>query len=193
MGMLKVMNHSEPELNIRMRRPALTDLPEVPALPNGYELELFSNQHDSLASALTRAFDELWDVARVKKDLTETPDVQAVYIVMYNNEVVSTASSQLRANHTTTSGYVHWVGTVPEHRGKGLAYVLVARVLQDFVERGYAGAYLETQPFRHAAIKTYLKLGFTPEYLREGEDQQAIWSKILQTMLSDGRWQRAKG
>jgi mycothiol synthase len=177
------MSHSEAEINIRMRRPTLTDLPSVPALPNGYELHLFSNQHESLASALTRAFDEPWDVERVKKDLTETPDVHAVYIVTYQGEVVSTASSQLREKHTTTSGYVHWVGTVPEHRGKGLAYVLVARVLQDFVERGYAGAYLETQPFRHAAIKTYMKLGFTPEYEVNGQDQQAIWSQIFQTMF----------
>jgi mycothiol synthase len=190
--MLMVMSHFETELNIRMRRPALTDLPEVLTLPNGYELHLFSNQHESLAGALTRAFDEPWDVGRVKKDLTEAPDVHAVYIVTYQGEVVSTASSQLREKHTTTSGYVHWVGTVPEHRGKGLAYVLVAKVLQDFVERGYTGAYLETQPFRHAAIKTYLKLGFTPEYSVDEQDHQGIWSEIFQTMFSGSRGQRAE-
>jgi mycothiol synthase len=184
--MLKGMSHSEPELNIRMRRPTLADLPEVPALPSGYELHLFSNQHESLANALTKSFDELWDVARVKKDLTETPDVHAVYIVTYDGEVVSTASSQLREKHTTTSGYVHWVGTVPEHRGKGLAYILVARVLQDFVERGYTGAYLKTQPFRHAAIKTYLKLGFTPDYEVDEQDHREIWSNVFQMMFKKG-------
>lgn len=180
--MLAVMTPT-PEMNIRMRRPTLTDLPAVPKLPGGYELHSFSNQHEELASTLTRAFDELWDIARVKKELTEAPDVHAVYIVTYQGEIVSTASSQLRAKHTTTSGYVHWVGTLPEHRGKGLAYVLVARVLQDFIERGYTGAYLETQSFRHAAIKTYMKLGFTPEYEVNGQNQQAIWSKIFQTMF----------
>jgi mycothiol synthase len=173
----------EPDLNIRMRRTTLTDLPAVSKVPDGYELYLFSNQHEGLASALTRAFDEPWDVARVKTDLTEAPDVHAVYVVTYQGEIVSTASSQLREKHTTTSGYVHWVGTLPEHRGKGLAYVLVARVLQDFVERGYRGAYLITQPFRYAAIKTYLKLGFTPEYDVEGQDHQEIWSKIFQRMF----------
>jgi mycothiol synthase len=175
-----------PEIDIRMRRPTLTELSTVPALPNGYELHWFRSQHESLAAALTKAFDEPWDAARVRKDLTETPDVHAVYIVTYQGEVVSTASSQLREEHTTISGYVHWVGTVPEHRGKGLAYVLVARVLQDFVERGYTGAYLKTQPFRHAAIKTYLKLGFTPDYDVDGQDQQGIWSEIFQTMFKKG-------
>jgi mycothiol synthase len=174
---------SEP--NVRMRRPTLTDLPKIPELPNGYELHLFTKQHsvEELANALTKAFDEPWDVVRVKTDLTEAPDVHAVYVVTYQGEIVSTASSQLRAQHTPTSGYVHWVGTVPEHRGKRLAYVLVARVLQDFVARGYTGAYLETQSFRHAAIKTYMKLGFTPEYEREGVNQQAIWSSVFQAMF----------
>ncbi len=180
------------EINIRMRRPTLADLPAVSKLPEGYELHLFTNQHSlgSLANALTKAFDEPWDTTRVKTDLTEAPDVHAVYVVTYQGEVVSTASSQLREKHTTTSGYVHWVGTVPEHRGKGLAYSLVARVLQDFVERGYMGAYLITQPFRHAAIKTYLKLGFTPEYEVEGQSHQELWSSIFQGIFSSSSKRR---
>jgi mycothiol synthase len=173
---------SEP--NIRMRRPTLEHLPTLPALPAGYELHQFIGQESAsaLAKLLTAAFEEPWDETRVKIELTEAPDVHAVYVVTYESEMVATASSQLRAEHTT-SGYVHWVGTHPEYRGKGLAYILVARVLQDFVERGYTSAYLITQPFRHAAIKTYLKLGFTPEYEVEGENQQTIWSGVFQAMF----------
>jgi mycothiol synthase len=173
------------ESNIRMRRPTLEHLPTLPALPTGYELRQL-NKRDSSASLgdlLTAAFDEPWDETRTKTELTEASDVHAVYIVTYQNEMVSTASSQRREKQTTTSGYVHWVGTEPAHRGKGLAYALVARVLQDFVERGYTGAYLETQPSRHAAIKTYLKLGFTPEYERDGENQQGVWSEVFQSMF----------
>lgn len=174
---------SEP--NIRMRRPTLEHLPTLPALPTGYELRQFTKQDSStaLAALLTAAFEEPWDEQRTKTELTEAPDVHAVYIITYQNEVVSTASSQLRAHHTKTSGYVHWVGTHPDHRGKGLAYALVTKVLHDFVERGYTGSYLETQPFRHAAIKTYLKLGFTPEYEVKGENQQTIWSEVFQAMF----------
>jgi mycothiol synthase len=175
---------SEP--NIRMRRPTLEHLPPLPALPIGYDLHQFTAQDsaEELAQLLTAAFEEPWDEQRTKKELTEAPDVHAVYVVSYQNQMVATASSQLREKHTTTSGYVHWVGTHPEHRGQRLAYVLVAKVLQDFVERGYTGSYLETQPSRHAAIKTYLRLGFTPEYERDGEDQQAIWSSIFQAMFT---------
>jgi mycothiol synthase len=175
---------SEP--NIRMRRPSLEHLPTLSALPVGYELRQFVKQDSSkaLGNLLTAAFDEPWNERRTKTELTEAPDVHAVYIVTYQNEIVSTASSQLREKHTTTSGYVHWVGTHPDHRGKGLAYALVASVLQDFVERGYKGAYLETQPSRRAAIKTYLKLGFIPEYERDGENQQGVWSSVFQTIFT---------
>jgi mycothiol synthase len=175
---------SEP--NIRMRRPTLDSLPTLPALPAGYELRQFSRQDSAaaLAELLTTAFGEPWAEGRAKTELTEAPDVHAVYLVTYQNEMVATASSQLRAKHTTTSGYVHWVGTHPKHRGQRLAYALVAKVLQDFVGRGYKGAYLETQPSRHAAIKTYLRLGFTPDYEVRGEDQQAMWSSIFQAMLA---------
>jgi mycothiol synthase len=174
---------SEP--TIRMKRPTLEHLPTLFALANGYELRHFvkGDSSKALGDLLTAAFEEPWDETRVKTDLIEAPDVHAVYVVTYQNKMISTASSQLRKKHTTTSGYVHWVGTEPAHRGKGLAYALVARVLRDFVERGYEGSYLETQPSRHAAIKTYLKLGFTPEYERDGENQQSIWSEIFQSMF----------
>jgi mycothiol synthase len=175
---------SEP--NIRMRRPTLKHLPTLPALPSGYDLRQFTAQDSAaeLAQLLTAAFEEPWDEQRAKTQLTKAPDVHAVYLVTYQNQMVATASSQLREKHTMTSGYVHWVGTHPEHRGQRLAYALVARVLQDFVERGYTGSYLETQPSRHAAIKTYLRLGFTPDYERDGENQQPLWSSIFQAMFT---------
>jgi mycothiol synthase len=182
--MLTAMRTPETDPNIRMKRPTLTNLPLVPLLPDGYELKLFTNQNsiDNLANALTKAFEDPWDEVRTKAELTEAPDVHAVYVVTFQGDSVATASSQLRAQRTTTSGYVHWVGTCPNHRGKGLAYALVARVLQDFVERGYGGAYLETQSYRLAAIRTYMRLGFTPEYEVEGQNQQAIWSSVFQNL-----------
>jgi mycothiol synthase len=181
---------SEP--NIRMKRPTLEHLPSVPALPSGYELRQFVNQDSSaaLGDVLIAAFDEPWNEQRTKTELTEAPDVHAVYIVTHQNTIVATASSQLRAQHTTTSGYVHWVGTHPDHREKGLAYALVTKVLHDFMERGYTGSYLETQPSRHAAIKTYLKLGFTPEYEVEGENQQEIWSEVFQAMFKKAMFKK---
>jgi mycothiol synthase len=173
------------ETNVRMRRPHLEDLPDVPVLPKGYQLCQFveQDQASDLGRLLTLAFDETWDEDRAKKELIQAPDVHAVYVVTHQDQIVSTASSQIRAAHSATSGYVHWVGTHPDYRGKRLAYALVVRVLQDFAERGYQDAYLETQPFRLPAIKTYLKLGFIPVYEVEGSNHQAIWSAVFQNLL----------
>jgi mycothiol synthase len=177
-------NASEP--NVRMRRPTLEQLPTPSPLPASYELHALTTKDNvrGLAALLTTAFNDPWDEVRTRAELTQAPDVYAVYVVTYQADIVATASSQLREKHTTTSGYVHWVGTHPDHRSKGLAYALVAQVLQDFVERGYKGGYLETQSYRLAAIKTYLRLGFTPEYEVEGKNHQAIWSSIFQNLLA---------
>ncbi len=169
--------------NIFMRRPHLRDL-VTPVLASGYTLHLTNpEQAAELADLLTLAFDENWDAERANKELLQAPDVHAVYGVMHQGKMVSTASSQIRTHRSLTSGYVHWVGTHPDHRGHRLAYALVARILQDFVERGYQDAYLETQPFRLPAIKTYLRLGFIPVYQLEGEDFQEVWSEVFGNLL----------
>jgi mycothiol synthase len=170
--------------SIFMYRPNLQGIP-VPALPLGYTLEQLVNTKGAaeLGQLLTQAFDENWDIERANKELLLAPDVHAVYVVMCQDKMVATASSQLRAHRSPTSGYVHWVGTHPDFRGQRLAYALVAKVLQDFVVRGYQDAYLETQPYRLPAIKTYLRLGFIPVYEFEGQDFQAVWSEIFQNLL----------
>lgn len=167
-----------------MRRPHLRDLSE-PVLATGYTLhELTDPEHTvELADLLSKAFDEDWDEERVHKELLHTPDVHAVYGVSYQNKLVATASSQIRAHRSTTSGYVHWVASHPDYRGRNLALALVTRLLQDFVERHYRDAFLETQAFRLAAIKTYLRLGFIPVYHFEGKDFQDLWSEIFQNLL----------
>jgi mycothiol synthase len=62
------------------------------------------------------------------------------------------------------SGYVHWVGADPAHRGKRLGYLASLATLHEFVRLGCKDAVLETDDFRLPAIKVYFKLGFAPEY-----------------------------
>jgi mycothiol synthase len=170
--------------NIFMYRPHLQGI-LVPALPIGYSLEQLTSADDAaeLGSLLTQAFDEPWDAERANKELLQASDVHAVYVVRFQDKIVATASSQLRAHRSPTSGYVHWVGTHPDFRGQGLAYALVARVLEDCIARGYKDAYLETQHYRLPAIKTYLRLGFIPVYKMDERDFQVVWSGIFQNLL----------
>jgi mycothiol synthase len=170
--------------NIFMYRPHLQDL-LIPVFPEGYTLHQVTDPNEAaeLGHLLTLAFEETWDAERANKELIQAPDVHAVFVVKHHGQMVATASSQLRAHRSPTSGYVHWVGTHPDYRGQRLAYGLVANVLGDFVIRGYQDAYLETQPFRLAAIKTYLRLGFIPVYTFEGQDFQGVWSEVFRNLL----------
>jgi mycothiol synthase len=170
--------------NIFMRRPHLQEL-TTPVFPTDYSLHQVTNPANAaeLGRLLTDAFEEPWDAERANKELIQAPDVHAVFVVRHQGQMVATASSQLRAHRSPTSGYVHWVGTHPDYRGQRLAYGLVAKVLEDFVIRGYQDAYLETQPFRLAAIKTYLRLGFIPVYNIEGQDFQDVWSEVFRKLL----------
>jgi mycothiol synthase len=75
-------------------------------------------------------------------------------------------------------GEVGWVAAHPDHQGKGLGMVVVASVINRFLEIGYPQIHLYTEHWRLAALKTYLKLGFQP--LIENREMQKIWDRVFQ-------------
>ena len=171
-----------------MLRPHLRDLPPVPPLPAGYRLRLAQAEADeeALAAVLAAAFANPWDSARVRRELTAAPDVRAVYAVTWQDRPVATAASRSLPDHFPGSGYVHWVGTHPEHQRRGLALALLARLLRDFAERGDRDAVLETDDSRLPALRAYLACGFLPVYDVAGEDHRARWSAVFQAL--GARW-----
>jgi len=96
---------------------------------------------------------------------------------------VGTATAWFRNYNRKEYGVVHWVAVLPEHQGKGIAKAVTARVLQRMKELGYVRALLVTQPFRLAAIKVYLGLGFTPEI--RNDDDIREW-RTVREKLSPG-------
>jgi mycothiol synthase len=172
-----------------MIRPHLTDEPNFPPLPAGYAIRLADGDQDErdLSHVLTTSFEEEWPVERVRSSLTAAPDVLAVYVVTWNDRPVATASSRYDPEKFPGMGYVHWVGGLPEHAGHGLGSALMARLLQDFRERGYGSSILETDDFRLPAIKVYLRHGFLPVYDVKGEDLRPRWTAIFQSILATRR------
>lgn len=170
---------------LRMSRPHLDDLPEEPSLPDGYALTTYTSADDiaSLAETLTGAFGEIWDEARVRDKLTDAPDVLAVYVATWRGRAVATTSSRWQPDRFPATGYVHWVGTHPEHLRRGLGLALMIRVLHDFRARGYRAAVLETDDSRLPAIRTYLRCGFLPVYEAGDEDHRARWSAVCRAIF----------
>src|SRR5947208_43046 len=131
--------------SIYMRRPHLRDFPPIAPLPDGYLLrQAFSPGDDAaLAAMLTAAFGDVWDEGHVRARLTDTPDVRVVYVVVQGGEIVATASHRRRPVRWPSAGFVHWVGTHPEHTRRGLASVLLVRLLREFATGGDDAAMLE--------------------------------------------------
>ena len=165
-----------------MRRLRLDDLPPLPAPPPGYALRLHRRgEEEPLAAALHEAFPESgWSVETVLSRLVDAPDVEAVYVVTFEDMPVGTASARRLPMQYPHTGYLHWVGVAPAHQGKRLGTLVSLRVLHHFYERGCVDAVLETDDFRLPAIKTYLDLGFVPEP-RDPPDA-ARWAAVLQKL-----------
>lgn len=171
---------------LQMHRPHLDDIPRTPTAPAGHLLRRMEATDDitSLAETLSRAFGEVWSVGDVRNRLINAPDVHAVYVITWEGRVVATASSRHVPDYQLGTGYVHWVGTHPDHARKGLATALIERVLQDFRSRGYASAILQTDDFRLPAIRAYLRYGFLPVYEVAAEDHRSRWSTLLQSLFA---------
>jgi ribosomal protein S18 acetylase RimI-like enzyme len=167
--------------DILMRRPDLDDLPEL-ELPPGFTMRLaLPDEVSALAILLTRAFEVPWDEDLVRNRLTEAPDVEAVYVVVHAGALVATASARIVPEEFPGSGYLHWVGADPDFQGKGLGRLVVLRVLLHFREAGLRDAVLETQDHLVAPLRTYLRLGFLPEY-REEPDRRR-WSRAMPRLV----------
>jgi mycothiol synthase len=165
-----------------MRLPQLVALPPAGTVPAGYELRTAgADDQAGVAAVCAAAFEEPWDVGRVRRDLSVEEGVEATYVVTGPNGVAATASARVLALAYPKSGYVHWVAAHPNARGLRLGEAVTRRVLAHFAEAGLFDAVLETDDFRIPAVRTYLRLGFVPEY--RGSADQARWSKVFTEML----------
>ncbi|MDX1932442.1 MAG: GNAT family N-acetyltransferase [Capsulimonadales bacterium] len=148
-----------------LRRPHLNGLPPI-ELPEGYTLrKAVRSDAEGIASVQQKAFAEMtWGIAEAQQWLFDDESVRSVFVIEQDGRVVATASARLLPDEFPESGYVHWVGADPDHRGKGLGYLVSLATLHEFVNLGCRDAVLHTDDFRVPAIKVYLRLGFRPEY-----------------------------
>lgn len=149
-----------------MRRPNLDRLPPLD-LPDGYALRAATvADAEAMAVMLAGAFPEMtWTTEDVRQRLLlGDASVRATFVITRGEVLAATASVRILPTVYPGSGYIHWVGTAPGHRGKRLGLLASLATLHEFVRLGCADAVLETDDFRVPAIKVYLSLGFRPEY-----------------------------
>ncbi len=170
---------SEPQL--LMRRADLSELPAL-ALPEGYTLHrcarVFTDAEGAgIAQVLGEAFPDMaWSAQKVTDIFIGDTGCIATFYIRHGETVVATATARRDAAFPG-AGYVHFVGVSEKHRGNRLGYHVSLAVLREFAAQGLGGAVLTTDDHRLAAIQTYRRLGFVPEFAHPSHE--ARWRRVL--------------
>jgi mycothiol synthase len=135
-----------------------------------------------LGELLTAAFEEPWEVDRVRRELLAARDVARTWLVEDpDGQLIATASERLLPDLYPDAGYLHWVASAPAARGGGLGSLVTRACLSGFADRGLSRAVLETEDFRLPAVRTYLRLGFVPE--SRSDEERLLWSGLFPRLL----------
>jgi mycothiol synthase len=166
-----------------MRRPTLDDLPPLGLVPEGYALRTYEPADEqTLRQLMELSFvNAEWPAERLRREITQSERVGPTYLVVHGATAVATASPMLPGPGEGRSGYVHYVGTHPAHRGKGLGRLVTLRVLQRLAELDLHDAFLLTDDWRLPALRLYLRLGFIPQY--RDDTHEGRWSRIFPQLL----------
>jgi len=172
---------------LRMRRLNLEGLGEV-IPPYGYQIRTYrEGDEEAWAEIVNNSLGSGWDAERCRRELTGRPQFrpEGLFFATYEGKPVGTACAWTQSPDETRMGYVHMVGVIPEHRGRRLGYALCLSILRFFRENGFQCAELDTDDFRLPAIKTYLNLGFKPDYINKSH--RARWNAVFSNLASKNK------
>jgi mycothiol synthase len=147
-------------------------------LPEPYTIWEYSCEADTWIDIIKQSFGEQWSAPQFRRELIESSGYKGdnIFFLSSNGFTIGTVTAFVAGED---HGYLHMLGIVPEFQGRGLGYLLGLKVLHYF--KNYKKVTLMTHSDRLPAIKTYLKLGFVPDYKEyAGQD---VWSKIFTELL----------
>jgi mycothiol synthase len=177
----EIMTEKQPQL--LMRRPHLQSLP-TPVAPPGYRLRHFASTD---ATSWNRLMDTAFERPMGQSDFSREMATDAPYrpervklAVHDSGDVVATASCWRSPQYPEGSAVLHWVGADPAHGGQGLGTAVSVAALHQGLAEGCARAFLLTDDFRVAALKTYLRLDFEPVLTHDSHRRR--WQVILEQL-----------
>lgn len=148
--------------------------------PAGYIVRPYRPGDDAqwIALLAERGFPEFGNgQIPLDKFLAEPERRDGSRLIEYNGQIVAaTMASQFGVDPPI--GALDYVIASPAHSGRQLGYWVCAAVIRHLVSRGYPLIELGTDDCRPAAIKTYLKLGFEPNLMRDATMPER-WKKVL--------------
>ncbi|GGH34973.1 GNAT family N-acetyltransferase [Paenibacillus segetis] len=165
-----------------MKKTSLTDLPQL-SIPEGYSLRSFQPVDVTEWEYIIR-ISFAREIAFGDKIGFQPPfHPEKILFLCHQGLAVATAVAWEKEDGNRDCGYLHMVGVLPGHSGKGLGYTIALAALHRMREEGKQGAMLETDDFRLAAISIYRKLGFHPVFVEK--DHSERWKLIFMDLLSE--------
>lgn len=109
-------------------------------------------------------------------------DVRNIIFIVHGDNAVATVTPVV---HDGGLGYVHMVACRPDQRGKGLGNALNRLVMRFLYDAGCDRAYLTTDDFRLAAVKSYLSADFMPVLYGDEAQMERRWADVFEKLGVD--------
>lgn len=159
-----------------MFRPTLDNLPAI-QLPAGYKIRTFQpGDEKAWEFIINNSFKYNSNFEKeIKSQKYFSPE--RIIFICHGDTPVATATAWHRPEWGQYMGYLHMVGALSSHGGKGLGFQASLAALHQMKKEDRLATILETDDFRIPAIKTYLRLGYKPLLIHENQGKR--WDKIL--------------
>jgi len=167
-----------------MKKDDLTNLPPL-VLPKDYSIRCFKPGDEfAWENIIKDAFN--YEEVSFKNSISSKKEFipERVLFICHNDVPVGTATAWYDPKWGEMTGYLHMVGVIKKHTGKGLGFYVSLAALHRMASEGRKSAVLETDDFRIPAIKTYLKLGFSPLIVHENQVER--WNLIMKLLKIKG-------
>ncbi|MFM7319998.1 MAG: GNAT family N-acetyltransferase [Armatimonadota bacterium] len=133
----------------------------------------------AIGDLLARAFPEKeWSTEHALRTFFDDPTVRATFVVEPSpgEPLLATASARIDAVNFPDDGYLHWVGTDPDARGRGLGRAVTVAAMEHLRNLERPTVVLETDDHRLPAIRLYRSLGFEPVPWHESHAER--WDRV---------------
>ena len=166
-------------------------------VPEGYELRTYRPGDESgFFRVMDLAGFKNWNMETLKPWLSKVlPEGFFVIVHQATGKIVATAmATHNPSDQHPFGGVLGWLAGDPEHKGRGLGYIVCAAVTRRLLDAGYTRIYLHTDGWRFPALRTYLKLGWVP-YLFQN-DMPGRWKAVCEKLdwpYTPEDWLREEG
>jgi len=168
------------DAGLRMWRD-LNDLPDLD-IPGGYSIRCYRPGDEAAfvriknaAFAGEQAGGRDWTDADFEKEYLASPHfkVDRVLFAEFEGQLVGTTTAWTSEYEGREIGLIHWVAVVPEHRGKGLGWMLNVAAVHKLKQLAYDDCVLSTNESLSSAVRLYKRLGF------QVVSQRSTYTKVL--------------